>query len=176
MGQQNGCPGWAVGQRLFYRSIILTILSTGSEVVQASQHQPWVNLRRAVSEHRKATLVNSPHSNNGCRQDAMNTRLLGKKLTGLAKTPTGIHGLDEMTNGGLPKGRPTLICGVAGCGKTLLAMEFMVRGAREFNESGVFMAFEETGKELSDCPPIYRGLANAPPCEELIRCCRWLRR
>src|SRR5512140_2181974 len=69
---------------------------------------------------------------------------------GIAKCPTGIRGLDEITSGGLPQGRPTLICGAAGCGKTLLAMEFIVRGAREFNEPGVFMAFEETGKELSD--------------------------
>ncbi|MCX6927842.1 MAG: circadian clock protein KaiC [Verrucomicrobia bacterium] len=68
----------------------------------------------------------------------------------LPKTRTGIRGLDEITSGGLPKGRPTLICGAAGCGKTLLAMEFIVRGAREFNEPGVFMAFEETGMELSD--------------------------
>ena len=70
--------------------------------------------------------------------------------TFLTKAPTGIRGLDEITEGGLPKGRPTLICGAAGCGKTLLAMEFIVRGAREFNEPGVFMAFEETGKELAD--------------------------
>ncbi|MBI5383421.1 MAG: circadian clock protein KaiC [Verrucomicrobia bacterium] len=68
----------------------------------------------------------------------------------LAKCPTGIRGLDEITEGGLPQGRPTLICGAASCGKTLLAMEFIVRGAREFNEPGVFMAFEETGKELAD--------------------------
>ncbi len=68
----------------------------------------------------------------------------------LPKTATGIRGLDEITHGGLPKGRPTLICGSAGCGKTLLAMEFIVRGAREFDEPGVFMAFEETGKELAD--------------------------
>jgi circadian clock protein KaiC len=71
-------------------------------------------------------------------------------LASLPKTPTGIRGLDEITDGGLPKGRPTLICGAAGCGKTLLAMEFVVRGAREFNEPGVFMAFEETAKELAD--------------------------
>jgi circadian clock protein KaiC len=70
--------------------------------------------------------------------------------TSLVKTPTGIRGLDEITEGGLPKGRPTLICGAAGCGKTLLAIEFIVRGARQFNEPGVFMAFEETGKELAD--------------------------
>ena len=68
---------------------------------------------------------------------------------GLAKCPTGIRGLDEITGGGLPQGRPTLICGAAGCGKTLLAMEFIVRGAREFHEPGVFMCFEETGAELA---------------------------
>src|SRR3989304_10156522 len=67
----------------------------------------------------------------------------------LPKAPTGIQGLDEITGGGLPKGRPTLVCGGAGCGKTLLAMEFLVRGARQFNEPGVFMAFEETAKELT---------------------------
>ena len=61
------------------------------------------------------------------------------------KAPTGIQGLDEITGGGLPSGRPTLICGDAGCGKTLLAMEFLVRGATQFDEPGVFMAFEETG-------------------------------
>jgi circadian clock protein KaiC len=67
----------------------------------------------------------------------------------LAKSATGIHGLDEITGGGLPKGRPTLICGSAGCGKTLLSLEFLVRGAVEFGENGVFMAFEETAEELS---------------------------
>lgn len=64
------------------------------------------------------------------------------------KAPTGIHGLDEITEGGLPKGRPTLVCGDAGCGKTVLGMEFLVHGAVEFNEPGVFMAFEETNREL----------------------------
>ena len=61
----------------------------------------------------------------------------------LAKAPTGIPGLDEITSGGLPRGRPTLVCGGAGCGKTLLAMEFLVRGALEYDEPGVFMSFEE---------------------------------
>jgi circadian clock protein KaiC len=67
----------------------------------------------------------------------------------LPKAPTGIHGLDEITGGGFPRGRPTLVCGSAGCGKTLLAMEFIVRGATQYNEPGVFMAFEETPAELS---------------------------
>src|SRR5450830_1751903 len=67
----------------------------------------------------------------------------------LHKAPTGIQGLDEITGGGIPKGRPTLVCGGAGCGKTLLAMEFLVRGATQFNEPGVFMAFEETAKDLT---------------------------
>lgn len=68
--------------------------------------------------------------------------------TALPKCPTGIQGLDEITGGGLPRGRPSLICGGAGCGKTLLAAEFLVRGAAQFGEPGVFMAFEETEAEL----------------------------
>jgi circadian clock protein KaiC len=64
------------------------------------------------------------------------------------KCPTGIQGLDEITGGGLPRGRPTLVCGGAGCGKTLFAAEFIVRGAAELGEPGVFMSFEETGAEL----------------------------
>jgi circadian clock protein KaiC len=66
----------------------------------------------------------------------------------LPKSPTGIQGFDEITNGGLPTGRPTLICGGAGCGKTLFGMEFLVRGATQFSEPGVFMSFEETNEEL----------------------------
>jgi circadian clock protein KaiC len=66
----------------------------------------------------------------------------------LPKCLTGIRGLDEITGGGLPSGRPTLVCGGAGCGKTLFAMEFLVRGASKFNEPGVFMSFEETEEEL----------------------------
>ena len=67
----------------------------------------------------------------------------------LPKSPTSIKGLDEITGGGFPKGRPTLVCGGAGCGKTLLAMEFLVRGATEYNEPGVFVSFEETEVELA---------------------------
>lgn len=67
----------------------------------------------------------------------------------LPKAPTGIHGLDDITGGGFPKGRPTLLCGSAGCGKTMLAMEFLVRGAMDHGEPGVFFAFEETAPELT---------------------------
>lgn len=67
----------------------------------------------------------------------------------LAKCPTGIQGLDEITGGGLPRSRPTLVCGGPGSGKTLLGIEFLVRGAVQFDEPGVLMAFEETGDELS---------------------------
>jgi circadian clock protein KaiC len=67
----------------------------------------------------------------------------------LEKSLTGIKGLDEVTKGGLPKGRPTLVCGGAGSGKTLLATEFLVRGALQFGEPGVFMSFEETSDELT---------------------------
>src|ERR1700716_1392373 len=63
---------------------------------------------------------------------------------GIRKAPTGVKGLDEVTRGASPAGRPTLVCGNAGCGKTLLAMEFLVRGATRFNEPGVFITFEET--------------------------------
>src|SRR3972149_5846085 len=67
----------------------------------------------------------------------------------LEKCPTGIRGLDEITKGGLPRGRSTLICGGAGSGKTLLAMEFLMRGAMDYGEPGVFMTFEETPEDLA---------------------------
>jgi len=67
----------------------------------------------------------------------------------LQKCPTGIRGLDEITKGGLPRGRPTLVCGGAGAGKTLFAMEFLMRGAMEYGEPGVFMTFEETPEDLA---------------------------
>ncbi len=70
-------------------------------------------------------------------------------MIGLKKCPTGIQGLDEITGGGLPLGRPTLVCGSAGCGKTVLAMEFLLRGALQYNEPGVFMCFEETAEDLT---------------------------
>ncbi|GGF06032.1 circadian clock protein KaiC [Flavobacterium limi] len=65
------------------------------------------------------------------------------------KAPTGVDGLDEITNGGFPKGRPTLICGGAGCGKTLLSMQFLIKGITEYNEPGVFMSFEEPSEDLT---------------------------
>ena len=68
---------------------------------------------------------------------------------GLLKAPTGIAGLDEVTDGGLPRGRTTLVCGGPGCGKTLMAMQFLVRGAIDAGEPGVFVAFEESPEELA---------------------------
>src|SRR5512147_2417457 len=67
----------------------------------------------------------------------------------LPKCPTGIEGLDSITGGGIPRGRPTLVCGAAGCGKTLLAVEFLVRGITEYGENAVFFAFEESAEELT---------------------------
>jgi circadian clock protein KaiC len=67
----------------------------------------------------------------------------------LQKTPTGINGLDEITNGGLPKGRPTLVCGGPGSGKTLFGIEFVVNGAVKYDEPGVIITFEEKGEELA---------------------------
>ena len=69
-------------------------------------------------------------------------------LPPLPKAPTGVTGLDEITGGGLPAARPTLVCGTAGCGKTLFSLEFLVRGAVEYGEPGVFIAFEETAEDL----------------------------
>jgi circadian clock protein KaiC len=65
------------------------------------------------------------------------------------KTSTGVDGLDEITNGGFPQGRPTLICGGAGCGKTLLSMQFLIKGIMDHNEPGVFMSFEEPSDDLT---------------------------
>src|SRR5512144_1173569 len=78
-----------------------------------------------------------------------NTWTPAREQAGLRKAPTGIAGLDEITGGGLPAGRPTLVCGSAGCGKTLFAMGFLVAGATRFDEPGVFMAFEERVEELA---------------------------
>jgi circadian clock protein KaiC len=72
-----------------------------------------------------------------------------KQAGALEKCPTGIQGLDEIMGGGFPRGRPTLVCGSAGCGKTLLAIEFLVRGAIEHGEPGVLMSFEESAEELA---------------------------
>jgi len=70
------------------------------------------------------------------------------KNRSLPKAPTGISGLDEITEGGLPKGRPTLVCGSAGCGKSMLGVEFLVRGATQYNEPGVLMTFEELPEDV----------------------------
>ena len=72
-----------------------------------------------------------------------------RRVPRMKKCATGIHGLDQITEGGLPQGRPTLVCGSAGCGKTMLGVEFLVRGATQFSEPGVLMSFEESKQELT---------------------------
>src|SRR5579885_1477227 len=90
-----------------------------------------------------------------CRRRRTTVRMANKKamhqprLPHLAKVSSGIRGLDEVSGGGLPKGRPTLVCGGTGTGKTLLAMEFLVRGATDHGEPGVFVSFEERPAELA---------------------------
>ncbi|HZU83549.1 MAG TPA: circadian clock protein KaiC [Polyangiaceae bacterium] len=92
---------------------------------------------------------------NGARRDraraahANGGRATRRELQTIAKCPTGISGLDEVTFGGLPRGRPTLVCGGAGCGKTLMSVEFLVRGVVEFDEPGVFVSFEESEDEIA---------------------------
>jgi circadian clock protein KaiC len=82
-------------------------------------------------------------------QDPARATLRSKLPPGIAKAPTGISGLDELTSGGLPRGRPTLVCGGAGCGKTVLGLEILVRGATEYGEPGAIFTFEERGDELA---------------------------
>lgn len=77
-----------------------------------------------------------------------NERNAASSSRGIAKAPTGIAGLDEISAGGLPVGRTTLVCGGPGCGKTVLAMEFLVRGAQQFGEPGLFVSFEESPQNL----------------------------
>jgi circadian clock protein KaiC len=97
--------------------------------------------KAAVPVHR------SKPSNAG--QAIGNKGILESSRKHLEKCATGIPGLDEITQGGLPRGRPTLIAGAARCGKTLLAMEFIVRGILQFNEPGVFVTFEESEEDLA---------------------------
>ena len=80
---------------------------------------------------------------------AKKTKQRAHELVPLQKAPTGITGLDEITGGGLPQGRTTIVCGGPGCGKTMLGIEFLVRGALEFGEPGVLMAFEETPQDIA---------------------------
>src|SRR3984885_971883 len=80
---------------------------------------------------------------------AKKTKQRMRELVPLQKAPTGIAGLDEISGGGLPKGRTTIVCGGPGCGKTMLGIEFLVRGATQFDEPGVLMAFEETPEEMA---------------------------
>lgn len=81
---------------------------------------------------------------------ALSGRMSGSPAgPGLVKAPTGIKGFDEITGGGLPAGRPTLVTGAAGSGKTLFGLEFLVRGARDYSEPGVLLAFEESAADLA---------------------------
>lgn len=78
------------------------------------------------------------------------TKTISRSQSLLKKSPTGISGFDQITFGGLPQGRTTLVCGGPGCGKTLFGMEFLVKGITRLNEPGVFVAFEESSEELRE--------------------------
>src|SRR3982075_3335245 len=80
---------------------------------------------------------------------ATKSKNTASSMVPIQKAPTGIRGLDEISGGGLPKGRTTIICGGPGCGKTMLGIEFLVRGALEYDEPGVLMAFEETPQDIA---------------------------
>ena len=114
----------------------------------------WVGSSTAttrLTDGMALSIVNVPGIANFRACELMNkTKRKPTVRSSLPKVPTGINGLDEITGGGFPRGRPTLLCGGAGAGKSLLAMEFLVRGAVEFNEPGVFIAFEETAEDLAE--------------------------
>ena len=104
---------------------------------ESSSDQAFVQLpRNAKPEHGSDRPSRWPSGDGGSAEQ-------------LRKAATGISGFDAITLGGLPAGRPTLICGGPGCGKTLFAMTFLVNGATVFNEPGVFMSFEETADDLA---------------------------
>src|SRR5689334_21562777 len=88
-------------------------------------------------------------STNNDRERQLNMMVNTQTCSGIMKVCTGIEGFDEITSGGLPQGRPTLLVGGAGAGKTLFAMEFLIRGAVQYNEPGVFVSFEENAEELT---------------------------
>lgn len=95
--------------------------------------------------------------------------LKSAETTVLSKTPTGIRGLDDVTLGGLPSGRPTLLCGAAGCGKTLLATTFLINGARDYAENGVFMSFEERAIDLEqNVASLGYGLADLVEAKKIV--------
>jgi circadian clock protein KaiC len=94
-------------------------------------------------------VLNQKPEGNQFQQPRMRHAKLKIARPPLPKTPTGIDGLDEVTGGGLPKGRTTLVCGSPGCGKTLLAMEFLVHGALQYGDPGVCMEFEEAPDKLT---------------------------
>jgi circadian clock protein KaiC len=100
----------------------------------------------------------------------------------LAKCPTGIRGLDQITDGGLPRSRSTLVCGGPGAGKTLLGIEFLARGARDFGEAGVFVSFEERADGLAknvlslgfDLGRLVRASTRSSPFQPSSNACRSL--
>jgi circadian clock protein KaiC len=94
------------------------------------------------------------------------------RLTLLKKVPTGINGFDEITGGGLPAGRPTLVCGSAGCGKSLFGLEFLIRGATEYGDPGVLMTFEESAddirKNVASLVQIHKMIAQFQPAVVIV--------
>src|SRR5688572_11516119 len=105
--------------------------------------------QRRADDHAGAPWA-SVHRRPGGFVTAANDRTVGSPTAGLGKVPTGIRGFDELTGGGLPAGRPTLVTGGAGSGKTLFGLEFLVRGAQGLDEPGVLLAFEELAPDLAD--------------------------
>src|SRR4029079_9257175 len=97
---------------------------------------------------RMGAWVADSHGPSACKESTRVPKTVnGKNGRSLPKAPTGIQGLDEITGGGLPRGRASLFCGSAGCGKTLVSIEFLVRGAIAYSEAGLFVCVAETHTE-----------------------------
>jgi len=134
------------------------LFGTAAGILQEVTFHNWRH-RYATHLHETGTdskLIQELLGHNDNKNDApLHTKekhyyqMVNNKLETLLKTPTGISGLDEITNGGFPKGRPILICGSSGCGKTLFAAQFLTKGITDYNEPGVFMSFEESARDLT---------------------------
>lgn len=111
------------------------------------RHPLAVAAKSSPHPQRRLPALAAPHANGHKHPTAAAPT---PAAAGIAKCPTGIRGLDDLTLGGIPRGRSTLVCGGAGSGKTLLATEFIIRGARDFHEPGVILSFDETAQELTE--------------------------
>ena len=125
-----------------YDTVQPPAIETAYTIPGVKEWPPESRPRRSNPLRREATRASVVHLHGPARP-------VKDHRPGSPKATSGIRGLDEITRGGLPNGRPTLVCGGPGSGKTLLALTFLVNGALQFDEPGVLMTFEENGEEIA---------------------------